>query len=159
MKSSSQIWDLTATIIENRSEPGDEYVTSVHSTWVWREDSWIRLKHSTLLPELHKEAKLRLSAWTSRTCHQAASSSLRWWQSNLEFQATSDKDFIGLKSSLEAEILVSNLPLYDLLVGETKKLAILKWTSPLRSAGLRNAISYMELLEVLSNYQDSTWGI
>ena len=159
MKSSSQIRDLTATIIENCSEPGDEYVTSVHSTWVWREDSWIRLKHSTLLLELHKEAKLRLSAWTSRTCHQAASSSLRRCQSNLEFQATSDEDFIGLKSSLEAEILVSNLPLYDLLVGETKKLDILKWTSPLRSAGLRNAISYMELLEVLSNYQDSTWGI
>ena len=67
-----------------------------------------------------------MSAWTSRTCHQAASSSLRQWQSNLEFQATSDEDFIGLKSSLEAEILVSNLPLYDLLVGETKKLAILK---------------------------------
>ena len=77
----------------------------------------MRLNHSTLLLELHKEAKLRLIAWTSRTCHQAASSSLRRWPSNLEFQATSDKDFIGLKSSLEAEILVSNLPLYDLFVG------------------------------------------
>ena len=77
----------------------------------------MRLNHSTLLLELHKEAKLRLSAWTSRTCHQAASSSLRRWPSNLEFQATSDKDFIGLKSSLEAEILVSNLPLYDLFGG------------------------------------------
>ena len=62
-----------------------------------------------------------MSAWTSRTCHQAASSSLRWWPSNLEFQSTSDKDFIGLKSSLEAEISVSNLPLYDLFVGERKK--------------------------------------
>lgn len=50
----------------------------------------------------------------SRSCHQAT-------PSNLEFQATSDKDFIGLKSSLEAEISVSNLPLYDLFVGEKKK--------------------------------------
>lgn len=50
----------------------------------------------------------------SRTCHQAT-------PLNLEFQATSDKDFIGLKSSLEAEISVSNLPLYDLFVSEKKK--------------------------------------
>lgn len=80
-----------------------------------------KIKSLKLLLELHKEAKLRLSAWTSRTCRQPARSSLRWWPSNPEFQATSDKDFIGLNSSLEAEILVSKLPLYDLFVGEKEK--------------------------------------
>ena len=109
-----------------------------------REDSWIRLNHSTCLSELHKEAfrpekktpsetkktesvewfnppaKLRLSIWTSFTCHQTASTPPRWQPSDLEFRASSDEDLIGLKSSLEVEISVSNLPLYD-FVGEEKK--------------------------------------
>ena len=109
------------------------------------EDSWIRLNHSTCLSELHKEAfrpekkkdtfwnkktesfewfnppaKLRLSVWTSCTCHQAVRSPPRWRPSDLAFQASSDEDLIGLKSSLEAEILLSNLPLYDPF-GEEKK--------------------------------------
>ena len=37
------------------------------------------------------------------------------------FQATSDEDFIGLESSLEVEILVTNLPLYNRFDGEKKK--------------------------------------
>ena len=32
-----------------------------------------------------------------------------------------DEDFIGVESSLEAEISVSNLPLYNLFVGKKKK--------------------------------------
>ena len=39
-----------------------------------------------------------------------------------------DKNFIGLESSLEVEILVSNLPLYNPFVGKKKKFAILEWT-------------------------------
>ena len=35
--------------------------------------------------------------------------------------ATLDEDFIGVESSLEAEISVSNLPLYNLFVGKKKK--------------------------------------
>ena len=42
-----------------------------------------------------------------------------------------DKNFIGLESSLEVEISVSNLPLYNPFVGKKKKFAILEWTSPL----------------------------
>ena len=40
---------------------------------------------------------------------------------SLEFRATLDENFMGLESSLEAEILVSNLPLYNLFVGEKEK--------------------------------------
>ena len=55
------------------------------------------------------QAKLRLSASMSSTCHQAARSSPRWRPPDLEFQATLDDNFIRLESPLEAEILVSNL--------------------------------------------------
>ena len=37
-----------------------------------------------------------------------------------------DKNFIGLESSLEVEISVSNLPLYNPFVGKKKKFAILE---------------------------------
>ena len=66
-------------------------------------------------------AKLRLGALMSRTRQQAARNSPRWPPPILEFRATLDENFIGLESSLEAEILVSNLPLYNLFVGEKKK--------------------------------------
>ena len=42
-----------------------------------------------------------------------------------------DKNFIGLERSLEVEISVSNLPLYNPFVDKKKKFAILEWTSPL----------------------------
>ena len=58
--------------------------------------------------------------------NQAAMSSPRWRPPYLEFQATLDENFIGLESSLETEISVSNLPLYNLFVGEKKKPAILE---------------------------------
>ena len=57
----------------------------------------------------------------SRTRQQAARNSPRWRPPILEFRATLDENFIELESSLEAEILVSNLPLYNLFVGEKKK--------------------------------------
>ena len=68
-------------------------------------------------------AKLRLGALTlmSRTRQQAARNSPRWRPPILEFRATLDENFIELESSLEAEILVSNLPLNNLFVGEKKK--------------------------------------
>ena len=47
-------------------------------------------------------------------------SSPRWRLPDLEFRDTLDENFIGLESSLEAEILVSNLPLYNLFVGKEK---------------------------------------
>ena len=50
-------------------------------------------------------------------------SSPRWWPPGLEFWDTLDENFIGLESSLKAEILVSNLPLYKLLVSKEKKLS------------------------------------
>ena len=50
----------------------------------------------------------------------------RWRPSALEFQATLDKNFIGLESSLEVKISVSNLPLYNPFVGKKKKIAILE---------------------------------
>ena len=53
-------------------------------------------------------------------------SSPRWRPPDLEFRATLDKNFIGLESSLEAEILVSNLPFYNLFVSKRKKTAILE---------------------------------
>ena len=53
--------------------------------------------------------------------YQASRSSPWWRQSDLEFGATLDEDFIGVESSLEAEISVSNLPLYNLFVGKKKK--------------------------------------
>ena len=65
--------------------------------------------------------KLRLSALTSHTRHQAAKSSLIWRPPDLEVWATLDKNFKGVESCLEVEILVSNLPLYNLFVGEKKK--------------------------------------
>ena len=37
-----------------------------------------------------------------------------------------DKNFIGLESSLEVEISVSNLPLYNPFVGKKEKFAILE---------------------------------
>ena len=59
---------------------------------------------------------------TACTRHQASMSSPRWRLPDLEFRDTLDENFIGLESSLEAEILVSNLPLYNLFVGKEKKL-------------------------------------
>ena len=47
---------------------------------------------------------------TACTRHQASMSSPRWRLPDLEFRDTLDENFIGLESSLEAEILVSNLP-------------------------------------------------
>ena len=61
------------------------------------------------------------SAFTSRTRHQATKSSPRRRLSVLEFWATLDENFLGLDSSLEIEILVSNLPLCSLFLGEKKK--------------------------------------
>ena len=50
-------------------------------------------------------------------------SSPRWRPPDLESRDTLDENFIVLESSLEAEILVSNLPLYiNLFVGKEKKL-------------------------------------
>ena len=48
-------------------------------------------------------------------------SSPRWWLPDLEFRDTLDENFIGLESSLEVEISVNHLPLYNLFVGEKKK--------------------------------------
>ena len=62
----------------------------------------------------------------SHTRHQAARSSPRWQSPDLKFRATLDENFIGLESSLEAEILVSKLPLYNLLSTKRKKDAILE---------------------------------
>ena len=45
-----------------------------------------------------------------------ATPDLEFWETNL------DENVIGLESSLEAEILVSNLTLYNLFVGKEKKL-------------------------------------
>ena len=59
--------------------------------------------------------KLRLSALTSHTHHQAAKSSPNWRPPDLKDWATLiDKNFKGVESSLEVKILVSNLPLYIL---------------------------------------------
>ena len=57
----------------------------------------------------------------SHTRHQAARSSPRWRLPDLEFLASSDQNFIGLESFLEVKISLSNLPLYNLFVGEKKK--------------------------------------
>ena len=65
----------------------------------------------------------------SRTRQQAARNSPRWRPPILEFRATLDENFIGLESSLEAEILVSNPPLYNLFVGEKKKTCSKKFKS------------------------------
>ena len=56
----------------------------------------------------------------SHTHHQAARSSPRWQTPDLKFRVTVDENFIGVESSLEAEISVSNLPLYDLFVKKEK---------------------------------------
>ena len=65
---------------------------------------------------------LRLSALTSHTHHQAAKSSPNWQPPDLRVWATLiDKNFEGVESSLEVKILVSNLPLYIIFVGEKKK--------------------------------------
>ena len=59
---------------------------------------------------------------TSHTHHQAAKSSPNWQLPDLKVWATLiDKNFEGVESSLEVKILVSNLPLYILFVGEKKK--------------------------------------
>ena len=59
---------------------------------------------------------------TSHTHHQAAKSSPNWQPPDLKVWATLiDKNFEGVESSLEVKILVSNLPLYILFVGEKKK--------------------------------------
>ena len=65
----------------------------------------------------------------SRTRQQAARNSPRWRPPILEFRATLDENFIGLESSLEAEILVSNLPLCNLFVTEKKKTCSKKFKS------------------------------
>jgi len=57
----------------------------------------------------------------SKGSHQASRSPPRWRQSDLELRATLDEDFTGFESSLEAEISVSNLPLYNRFVGKKKK--------------------------------------
>ena len=54
--------------------------------------------------------KLRLSALTSRTRQEAARGSPRWRPPNLKFRVTLYENFIGLESSLEAEISMSSLP-------------------------------------------------
>ena len=48
-------------------------------------------------------------------------SSPRWRLPDLEFRDTLDENFIGLESSLEVEISVNHLPLYNLFVGKKKK--------------------------------------
>ena len=58
---------------------------------------------------------------TSHTRHQAAKSSPRWRPPDLRFRATLDENFIGLESSLEVEISVNHLPLYNIFVGVKKK--------------------------------------
>ena len=57
----------------------------------------------------------------SHTHHQATKSSPIWRPPDLEVWASLDKNFKGVESSLEVEILVSNLPLYNLFVGKKKK--------------------------------------
>ena len=78
-----------------------------------------RQRESTINPN-HKCNNLIHHEWMSHIYQ--ASRSFPWWrQSDLEFGATLDEDFIGVESSLEAEISVSNLPLYNLFVGKKKK--------------------------------------
>ena len=81
---------------------------------IWNEDNrnveWFDLS-----------ANPRLSTLTSRTHHQAARSSPRWQPPDLKFRATLDEIFIELESSLKAEILMGNLPSYNLFVAEKKK--------------------------------------
>ena len=122
-------------------------MTSVRSTWVWwaggfmnkikplnmsfgtaqggvqtrKKKHLLKQKKTESVEWFNPPAKLRLRIWTSFTCHQTASTPPRWQPSDLEFRASSDEDLIGLKSSLEVEISVSNLPLYD-FVGEEKKM-------------------------------------
>ena len=57
----------------------------------------------------------------SHTRYQAAKSSPRWRPPDLEFRASLDENFIGLESSLEAEISVINLSLYNPFAGGKKK--------------------------------------
>ena len=44
---------------------------------------------------------------------------------DLEVRTTLDEDFIGFESSLEAEISLSNLPLYNLFVAKNKNKKLL----------------------------------
>ena len=62
----------------------------------------------------------------SKGSHKASRSPPRWRQSNdLEFRTTLDEDFIGFESSVEAEISVCNLPLYNLFVAKRKNKKLL----------------------------------
>ena len=46
----------------------------------------------------------------SCTCHlQVARSCPSWWLADVEFRATLDKSFLVLESSLEVEVLVTDL--------------------------------------------------
>lgn len=85
------------------------------------------------LPEFGKQIKsLNISFFFVLDCFffvamaSCAASKRRWRPPALEFQATLDKNFIGLESSLKVEISVSNLPLYNPFVGKKKKFAILE---------------------------------
>ena len=132
------------------SRSGSGHLGVILAAWWWVRDMNAlnlrlaeRLNHSTLLFCLfwivfivimiscqlqNKETrsfewlnKLRLSSLMSHTRHQATKSSPIWRPPDLEVWASLDKNFKGVESSLEVEILVSNLPLYNLFVGKKKK--------------------------------------
>ena len=137
--------------VAQNSRSGSHHLGEILAAWLWVRDVNTlnltlaeRLNHSTLffvcfglcllwswlLVQLWNEEtrsfewlnKLRLSALTSHTHHQAAKSSPNWQPPDLKVWATLiDKNFEGVESSLEVKILVSNLPLYILFVGEKKK--------------------------------------
>ena len=88
------------------------------------------------LPEFGRQIKsLNISFFFVLDCvflwpymASCAASKKRWWPrqlSNVRLLYL-DKNFIGLESSLEVEISVSNLPLYNPFVGKKKKFAILE---------------------------------